>query len=103
MKIVENVKEFDEILANNTSVVVDFYADWCGPCKMLAPVFEEVANEIEGVSFVKVNVDENIEVAQRYGITTIPTLLAFKNGEKVEQSVGYVPKPNLVKFVSSVK
>ncbi len=103
MKIVENLKEFDEILADHTSVVVDFYADWCGPCKMLAPVFEKVSNETEGVAFIKVNVDANIELAQRYGISTIPTLLAFKNGAIVNQVVGYVPEPNLVKFVESSK
>lgn len=103
MKIVENTKEFDEILANNKSVVVDFFADWCGPCKMLAPVFEKVAGNTSGVTFIKVNVDQNPSVAQRYGITSIPTLLAFKDGNLANQSMGYIPEPNLIKFVETAK
>ena len=77
MKIIESMKEYDEILANNKSVVVDFYADWCGPCKMIGPVLQEVSNEVTDVTFVKVNVDELGEIAQRYGVMSIPTLIAF--------------------------
>ena len=103
MKIIESMKEYDEILANNKSVVDDFYADWCGPCKMIGPVLQEVSNEVTDVTFVKVNVDELGEIAQRYGVMSIPTLIAFKDGKKVNQAVGFVPKPNIMKLVETVK
>ncbi len=103
MKIIESVQEYDKILAENKSVLVDFYADWCGPCKMIAPVLEEVAKETPDVTVVKVNVDELGELAQRYGVMSIPTLIAFKDGQKVNQAVGFIPKPNLQKLADSAK
>lgn len=102
MKIIESVKEYDEILAGNEKVFVDFYADWCGPCKMLGPVVEQVSQEVEGVHFVKVNVDNNPDIAQRYGIMSIPTLIAFKNGEVVSQSVGFKAKEELEAIVKAL-
>ena len=98
MKVIETVKEFDEVLANNEVVFVDFYADWCGPCKMLAPVVEELASETPDVTFVKVNVDELGEVAQRFGIMSIPTLILFKKGEVANQTVGFQPKEALAEL-----
>ena len=87
MKIV-NTQEFDEITAKDGLVLVDFFADWCGPCKMLAPVLEEVAAKYEGkLEIVKVNVDQSQDLAQRYGVMSIPTLIAFKGGKAVKQSV----------------
>ncbi|AVK49364.1 thioredoxin [Clostridium sp. MF28] len=77
-------------------VVVDFYADWCAPCKMLAPIFEELASEMkETVKFVKVNVDNSTSIANEYNITSIPALVIFKNGEMKEISVGFRPKENI--------
>ena len=74
-------------------VIVDFFADWCGPCKMLAPIFEEVGNEMEGkAKFIKVNVDEARDIADKFRISTIPTMIVLKNGEKKEVSVGFMPK-----------
>ncbi len=87
-----------EVLSNDTPVLVDFWAPWCGPCKMVAPVVEELAEEYDGkVKFVKLNTDDNIETASKYGIRSIPTLMVFKGGEAVEQVVGFRPKSELKK------
>jgi thioredoxin 1 len=87
-------QNFDElVLKSDKPVVVDFWAEWCGPCRMLAPVVEELAEEFKGSALIgKLNVDENAEVSMRYGIRSIPTLLFFKNGELVDKQVGVVPK-----------
>ena len=103
MKIIETIKEYDETLQNNHSVFVDFYADWCGPCKMVSPLVEELSNEITDVTFVKVNVDDLPEVAERYGIMSIPTLIAFKDGEVAGQSLGFQPKEALAALANSAK
>lgn len=92
-----------EELTKDGLVLVDFYADWCGPCKMIAPVLEEIDNEDQDVNIVKVNVDEQGVLAQRYGVMSIPTLVLFKDGQKVDQLVGFVPKPNLIDFYSRHK
>lgn len=76
-------------------VVVDFYADWCGPCQMMAPVFEELSQEMEKVKFIKVNVDENSQLASQYGVFSIPTFLIFKNGQVIGQMVGAMSKEKL--------
>ncbi len=87
-----------EVLSSDTPVLVDFWAPWCGPCKMVAPVVDELAEEYEGkVKFVKLNTDDNIETASKYGIRSIPTLMVFKGGEAVEQVVGFRPKSELKK------
>ena len=81
-------------------VIVDFFADWCGPCKMLAPIFEEVGNEMEGkAKFIKVNVDEARDIADKFRISTIPTMIVLKNGEKKEVSVGFMPKEKIQEMV----
>ncbi|EKY26360.1 thioredoxin [Clostridium celatum] len=81
-------------------VIVDFFADWCGPCKMLAPIFEEVGNEMEGkAKFIKVNVDEARDIADKFRISTIPTMMVLKNGEKKEVSVGFMPKEKIKEMV----
>ncbi|MCH7809282.1 MAG: thioredoxin [Chloroflexi bacterium] len=92
-------KEWDaEVLSSDTPVLVDFWAPWCGPCKMVAPVVDELAEEYDGkVKFVKLNTDDNIETASKYGIRSIPTLMVFKGGEAVEQVVGFRPKSELKK------
>jgi thioredoxin 1 len=85
-----------EVLQADKLVMVDFWAVWCGPCRIIAPTVEELAKEYEGrVKVVKLNTDENPDVASRYKIMGIPTLMFFKNGERVDQIVGAVPKPQL--------
>ena len=84
---------FEELLANNVVVVADFWANWCGPCRMVAPIIEELASEYEGKALIgKVDVDDNNDVASKYGIRNIPTILFFKNGEIVDKQVGAAPK-----------
>ena len=82
-----------EVIASEIPVLVDFWAPWCGPCKMLGPVISQIAEENEGkIKVGKVNVDDEEELAMQYGIQSIPTVLLFKNGEVVEQSLGFKPK-----------
>ena len=84
---------FEEIINSDKPVLVDFWAEWCGPCKMIGPVVEELAGDYDGKAVIgKVNVDENPGVSAKFGIRSIPTLLVFKNGEIVDKQVGAVPK-----------
>ncbi len=78
-------------------VVVDFWAEWCGPCKMLIPILEDLAKEYSGIKFVKVNVDDNNELAIRYGIRSIPALILFKGGKPIDQIIGALPKGVIAK------
>jgi len=80
-------------------VLVDFWAEWCGPCKLIGPIIEELSNEMPDVTFAKMNVDENQEAPQKLGITSIPTLVVYRNGEAVDRIVGMLPKPQLRKAV----
>jgi thioredoxin 1 len=87
---------FDEIIKTDQPVLVDFWAEWCGPCKMIGPVVEELAGEFEGKAVIgKINVDDNPAISARFGIRSIPTLLVFKNGEIVDKQIGAVPKTAL--------
>ena len=86
-------KNFDEIIKSDKPILVDFWAEWCGPCKMIGPIVEEIAGEYDGKAVIgKVDVDSNPEVSARFGIRSIPTLLYFKDGEIVDKQVGAVPK-----------
>lgn len=87
----------NEVLKEDKLTLVDFWATWCGPCRKLSPVIEEIASEFEGkVKFVKIKADENMQTAQKYSISGVPSLLIFKNGEPVERIVNMVPKNIIV-------
>lgn len=91
-----------DVLKSSEPVVVDFWAEWCGPCKMIAPALEEIAAEMAGqVKVAKVNIDENPELAAQYGVRSIPTLLMFKNGEIAANMVGAAPKGRLSDWIKS--
>ena len=84
--------------------VVDFYAEWCGPCKMLGPVLEELNAEMnDSVEFVKINIDENMELAMEYSVTTVPTLVFMKDGQELSRKVGFVPKNSLQDEIEKIK
>lgn len=100
------VKLTDDTYQNETSsgtVLVDFWAEWCGPCRMVSPVVEELAGEMADVKFAKLNIDENQATAQNLGITSIPTLLLYKDGQPVDKVIGAVPKPTLKNFIEKNK
>jgi len=91
-----------EVLKSTQPVVVDFWAEWCGPCRMIAPALEEIAGSMNGkVKIVKLNVDESPVTAQKYGIMSIPTLMVFKNGEPASRQVGAAPKQKLEQWINS--
>jgi thioredoxin 1 len=103
MDIIKNAADYDAVLKDNKSVFVDFYADWCGPCKMAGPVVEALSQIHTGVKFIKVNVDECPDIASRYGIMSIPTMIAFKNGEQAATSLGFKPKEELEQIVKAAE
>ena len=101
MKIV-NKNEFNAVVEKGV-VMVDFFATWCGPCKMLSPVLEDVANEMVGkAEIVKVDIDESADLASQFGIMAVPTMLIFKDGQVVKQLQGFMPKPQLVNALNEV-
>ncbi|MCM8818454.1 MAG: thioredoxin [Candidatus Omnitrophica bacterium] len=88
-----NKENFEEIIKNNEKVIVDFWADWCMPCKIMAPIFEKLAQKFHNqIIFAKVNVDEEVELAEKFQIMSIPNFIIFKNGNKVEEIVGAMPE-----------
>ncbi len=103
MAVIEITKEnFEqEVLNSEVPVLVDFWAEWCGPCKMLSPVVEEIAEEAEGFKVGKINVDEQPELTMQYKVAMIPTLIVFKNGEKTSVSRGVQPKKDILNMLNA--
>ena len=100
MTVNVTAENFDEEVLNyKGKVLVDFWAEWCGPCMMLGPIIEEVSEEVDDVRFCKVNCDEARDVALQFGIMTIPNLIVFENGEQVNQSIGYIEKEDVLELI----
>lgn len=101
MEIIKlTAQNFDEIVTKSDKpVLIDFFATWCGPCKMLSPVVDEVAEEVDDVVFCKIDVDEEGELANRFNVMSVPTLVLLENGEVENSSVGFIPKEELLEFI----
>ena len=89
-----------EVVNSDKPVLVDFWASWCGPCRMVSPIVDEIAEETDSVKVCKLNVDEQQAIAQRFGVMSIPTLILFKNGDVAKTSVGARPKPEILAFIN---
>ena len=93
---------FNDVISKNKTVLVDFWAEWCGPCRMIGPIIEELANEYKGKAIIgKLDIDSNQESSVKYGVRSIPTILTFKDGEIVDRQVGAVPKETLTNVIDS--
>jgi thioredoxin 1 len=103
VKQIKTAAEFDELIGTGATVFVDFFATWCGPCKMVAPIVEKLSEKYPDVTFVKVDVDEVGDLAQRLGIMSIPALYIFKDGKKAAETLGYQPEASFAKLIESVK
>ena len=89
-------KEFEEIIANDNITLIDFYADWCGPCRALSPIIDEIASEVTGVTIGKINVDTEKDLALQYKVRSIPTMIIFKGGKEINRMVGVLPKEEII-------
>ena len=105
MKIIEvTKKEFDkEVLKSDIPVLVDFNATWCGPCRMLKPVLEELSEERTDYKIVSIDVDDNQELAKEYGVLSIPCLVVFKGGKEIKRNVGFIPKDGIQDIMEEIK
>ncbi len=99
MEIITSEQFEEKVLKNKKFVIVDFFANWCGPCKMLMPVLEEIDQEFDQVDIVKVNIDQDEELAKKFGVLSIPTLIFFSNGEEVEKTIGYRQKSQIEEII----
>lgn len=99
MEIITSEQFEERVLKNKKFVIVDFFANWCGPCKMLMPVLEEIDQEYDQVDIVKVNIDQDEELAKKFGVLSIPTLIFFSNGEEVEKTIGYRQKSQIEEII----
>ncbi len=99
---IKNKEEFDrEVIGSNIPVLVDFYADWCGPCKQLSPTLDEVSSELSGkVKVVKVNIEDNTEISASFEIKTIPAMILFRNGKVVDRKMGNILKEKIIDWIS---
>jgi thioredoxin 1 len=94
------INNFDEVKASDKTVLIDFYADWCGPCRMVSPIVDAIAEEHPEYLICKVNVDEEGELAQAFGVMSIPTLVVMKNGKIVNKATGAMPKSNILELLN---
>ena len=92
---------FDEYTQKNTKIIIDFWAPWCGPCEVMGPILEEIENEVDSIIFAKVNVDENITLARKFGIMSIPTFIVVVNNQEVDRIVGVVQKEELKERITN--
>jgi len=97
-----NDEQFNEMIKGDVPVVVDFHADWCGPCKVLSPILDELDDEVENVEFVKINVDHYPELSGSYGVMAVPTVIMFQNGEVKDRFAGVQPKETILEKVSAL-
>jgi len=99
MEVITSEQFEEKVSKNKKFVIVDFFANWCGPCKMLMPVLEEIDQEFDQVDVVKVNIDQDEELAKKFGVLSIPTLIYFSNGEEVEKTIGYRQKSQIEEII----
>ena len=98
-----NEKTFSQVEQPGVTAMIDFYADWCGPCKMLGPVIEQLAGEVQGVTVGKVNIDENPDIARKFGVMSIPTVVVLKDGKELARTVGFTSKAKLLSMLDTAK
>ncbi|MDQ7982655.1 MAG: thioredoxin [Spiroplasma sp.] len=100
---VNNVNELNKVLKENKYVIADFYADWCPPCKALEPILENLSKEVTDVTFIKIDVDHSKELRDKFKISSIPTLIYFKDNQETTKSFGFIPKPTLLNNLNNLK
>ena len=97
------IKDFNkDVLENKSVCIVDFWAPWCGPCKMFGPIFESVAKDFKNIIFFKINVDKNEEICKKYGVMSIPTTIIFKDGKEIKKNVGFMDEDTLKDFIENI-
>lgn len=94
-------ESFDQLVKDNKILICDFWAEWCGPCKQISPILEEIANEKENLNILKLNIDENPATPQKYNVRGIPTLMLFKDGKLIDTKIGSLPKSSLEDWINS--
>lgn len=100
MSVIKVTNEnFNELISSENTTLIDFYADWCGPCRMLGPVIEEIANEKKDLNVAKLNVDTLKDLTNQFGVRSIPTMIVFKNGKEIKRLVGFLPKEQILERI----